>query len=96
MELELYLQHYKAFDDEFFPNETLEEIEDKCLEEMDELNEALTYKSPLADRISEALDQMNMTLKLLKAYGVHDPLYSGARKLQANAALYRSGNKRIK
>lgn len=90
MDIETYLAHYRKFDAEFFPNAVVEEIEDKTLSEIRELHDEITMEHPVEKRITEALDVMNMSIKLLTAYGVKDVLHAGFQKLQLTAEKYRS------
>jgi uncharacterized protein YutE (UPF0331/DUF86 family) len=89
MEFAEFLLHYEQFDREFCPNADLDDVECKCLEEMEELAEVIAYEKPLEMRIEECLDVMNMTIKLLTRYGVKDPLGAGVLKLELTAEKYR-------
>ena len=89
MDYDLYIKHYRAFDAEFFPSSSIEEIEDKMLEEMDELSEEMENGGAIENKISEATDTLNINIKLLNAYGVKDVLHAGFMKLQETAEKYR-------
>jgi hypothetical protein len=88
MQLAEYLMHYDKFNEEFFSGATLEEIEDKMVEELKGMYTAL-HNLSTDERINEALDVMNMSIKLLTAYGVTNVLDAGYRKLMATAEEYR-------
>jgi hypothetical protein len=89
VQIEEYKLHYEGFDREFCPQASLEDVEAKMLEELTELNVAIRLKMPLADKINEALDCMNMSHKLLRSYGVLDTLDAGILKLELTARKYR-------
>jgi hypothetical protein len=89
MQIDEYLLHYKKFDDEFFPDATIEDIETQTLYEIDELSSEIIWDGNIKHKISECLDVMNMSIKLLTAYGIKDPLHDGFIKLQETARKYR-------
>ena len=92
MRIEEYFLYYQLFDDEFCPGAGIEEVERKVLEEMGELRSCLQWpeKSTHDETLGELLDVLNVTLKLLKRYGIHDPLHFGYQKLQLTAEKYRA------
>lgn len=89
MLFEHYISEYRKFDAEHFPDATLQEIEDKLMGEMLELSIELATNGTAENRIDEALDVMNMSIKLLVSYGVKNPLFAGWQKLQATSEKYR-------
>ena len=95
MEMDNYLQHYEDFDKEFCPQATVADVECKMLEEMGELQSCLQWpeKSTPEETVGELLDVMNVSIKLLKRYGIHDPLFFGVQKLEATALKYRAMSK---
>lgn len=91
MDFEHYQHKYSAFDALHFPNASLEEIEDKMLEEMTELSyEIQRTFTPLEKKIEEAIDVFNMSVKLLTAYGVKDICHAAAEKLRITSEKYRA------
>ena len=88
MDLDLYMLHYGLFNDEFFPQATVEDIEDKFFEEVCEFQSEY-YASNKPEMIAELIDVMNMSIKLLTAYGVKNVLHAGYLKLQTTAKKYR-------
>ena len=92
MDMETFMMHYDAFDREFCPTATVEDVEKKLLEEMGELRSCLQWpeKSTHEETLGELLDVLNVSLKLLKRYGIHDPLWFGYRKLELTAEKYRA------
>lgn len=93
MEYDHYWHNYYQFNEDFFPDETVEEIEDKMYEEMGELRAEL-FSGHIEEKILECLDVMNMSIKLLNCYGVKDPLHAGYEKiLQTKEKYLQSGIK---
>ena len=92
MQLETYLANYEIFNKEFFPDATVEEIENKMTEECVEFVYEIARNGTRENRIAEATDVLNMAIKLLRAYGVLDPLHAGYAKLQQTADKYRLVN----
>lgn len=92
MDFEHYKKHYHDFNEEHFPTASLEEIEDKMLEEMHELYDEIEKGGTPADKIAEAIDVFNMSVKLLTAYGVKDICHAAAAKLDLTSAKYRAAN----
>jgi hypothetical protein len=88
MDMHEYLLHYSHFDKQFCPTATVEEVEDKLMEEMQELQWAILQESDTADRIGECIDVMNVSIKLLKRYGVVDVLDAGYMKLELTRRKY--------
>ena len=90
MQFDHYQTLYAAFNQDHFPNATLEEIEDKMLEEVGELCEEIMNFGCIEDRIAEATDVFNMSVKLLTAYGVKDICHVAAEKLRLTSEKYRA------
>ena len=92
MDIETFMMHYEAFDKEFCRGATTLDVEFKMIEEMKELGMCLMFPfgSSHDEIISELLDVMNVSLKLLKRYGIHDPLHFGYLKLTQTAEKYRA------
>ena len=88
MQFDHYQTLYAAFNQDHFPNASLEEIEDKMLEEMDELAFEIADSGSLEKKIEEAVDVFNMSVKLLTAYGVKDICHAAAAKLDLTSAKY--------
>ena len=91
MQFDHYQKLYAAFNEEHFPTASLEEIEDKMREEMMELLLEFCGNST-ADKIAEAVDVFNMSVKLLTAYGVKDICHAAAEKLRITSEKYRAAN----
>ena len=89
MEFDNYLTLYDEFNAAHFPQATVEQIEDKVLEEMRELAHEIVTEGTQADKIAESLDVFNLSVKLLTAYGVVNILDAAAQKLALTAVKYR-------
>lgn len=90
MQFDHYQKLYAAFNEEHFPTASLEEIEDKMLEEMDELAFEIADGGTLENKINECIDNFNMSVKLLTAYGVKDICHAAAEKLRITSEKYRA------
>ena len=91
MQLAEYYIHYRDFNLEFFPDETLPDIEQKLLEEFYEFIDALKFGDVYEGHsVDEGLDLLNVLLKWLKVKGIKDPLHAGYEKLQRTAEKYRA------
>lgn len=89
MQITEYYLHYDLFDKEFHSQAKVEEVERKLLEEMKEAAEEIENKKPSPNRVAEVIDVMNVSLKLLRMYGILDPLHFGVIKLEQTAEKYR-------
>ena len=95
MDLDNYFQHYADFDKRWCPSATIDEVEKKLLEEMEELRSCIQWpeKTTHEETLGELMDVLNVTLKLLKRYGINDPLYFGAEKLRSTSEKYKAQGK---
>ena len=92
MQIEEYFSCYDAFDAEFFPMATDDDVLEKFGDEMQEaMIELDAMGAGFGDKealIGETIDAMNMAIKTLRMYGVNDPLQAGADKLALTSAKY--------
>ena len=92
MQIEEYCDIYDAFDAEFFPMATDDDVLEKFGDEMQEaMIELDAMGAGFGDKealIGETIDTLNMSIKTLRMYGVKDPLQAGADKLVLTAQKY--------
>lgn len=96
MTIEQYLNHYKAFHDEFFPYVGIKDKRNKLFDETVEFqNAVMQVERSMATKeatIDEAVDVMNTAIAYLVSEGIENPLIEGIKKLERTAEKYRCRN----